>query len=52
MGKVGFQLIPGIQIASFPLWCLSLEKEIPGQLPEGYAVENWSHQIQESIICG
>jgi hypothetical protein len=35
-----FQLIPGVQVAGFPLWCLSLDKKIPEQLPEGYAIEN------------
>lgn len=38
----GFQMIPGVQVASFPLWCLPLDKTIPEILPNGYAVENVS----------
>jgi hypothetical protein len=34
----GFQLVPGLQLASFPLWCLSLDREIREELPQGYAV--------------
>ena len=37
-----FQLIPGMQTASFPLWCLPFDKEIPEQLPEGYKIEDIS----------
>ncbi len=38
----GFQLIPGIQMAHFPLWCLPLDKKLPEQLPDGYTIENIS----------
>ncbi len=38
----GFKMIPGVQVASFPLWCLPLDKTISEQLPEGYSVENIS----------
>src|SRR5678816_3094199 len=35
-------MIPGIQVAHFPLWCLSLDKDNPQHLPDGYAVEEIS----------
>jgi hypothetical protein len=36
----GFQLIPGIQMAHFPLWCLPLDKKLAEQqLPDGYTLE-------------
>ncbi len=38
----GLQLIPGMQLTNFPLWCLPLENEIIEQLPEGYAIESIS----------
>lgn len=38
----GFQLIPGMNLANFPLWCLTLENEITERLPLGYTLENIS----------
>ena len=38
----GFQMIPGIQVAHFPLWCLPLDKDISENLPTGYALEEIS----------
>jgi hypothetical protein len=38
----GFQMVPGIQVAHFPLWCLPLDKEIPQHLPGGYTIEDIS----------
>jgi hypothetical protein len=38
----GFQMIPGVQVANFPLWCLPLNRPMPPQLPEGYAIESIS----------
>ncbi len=36
----GFQLLPGVQVANFPLWCLFLNEAKPFQLPGGYQIEN------------
>lgn len=36
----GFQMIPGVQVAKFPLWCLPLQENIPARLPAGYEVED------------
>lgn len=35
----GFQMIPGVKVATFPLWCMPLDQEIASQLPQGYEVE-------------
>jgi hypothetical protein len=36
----GLQFVPGVQVASFPLWLFPLSKVLPVQLPPGYALEN------------
>lgn len=38
----GFQMIPGVRVATFPLWCLPLEKPVDTKLPDGFAVESIS----------
>jgi hypothetical protein len=37
-----FQLVPGLKLANFPLWCLPLVEENLKFLPNGYAIEDIS----------
>lgn len=50
----GLQMLPGVQVASFPLWCLPLDKPFAEKLPVGFVVENISTtdpRINELWAC-